>query len=210
MRVVINALISRLNDMEQLSSDVSRWYSMTFPVGVPQCSLQYKEIITEAAFLNSFMAWETFLEESFISYLLGDPPPVGGPPIRHVAPSTRPIAIGILNSEGVDYIKWTVPQKIITRAESFFQNGGYYSAILRSQESILKEINTVRNAIAHSQTSAKEKFEKVVRRRLSHLPPNMTVGKFLGTRVPASSPPETFFSEYLDRIRYAADNIVPH
>lgn len=210
MRAVIDALINRLDEMEQLSADVTVWYSTTFPAGTPACSLHYREIITEAAFLNSFMAWETFLEESFVAYLLGNRPPTGPPPVRHVAPHTRSIALGILNSEGMDYLKWTVPNKIITRAESFFDGGGYYSPTLRSQESILREISTLRNAIAHAQTSARDKFERVVRHRLSHLPPDMTVGKFLATRVPGSSPPETFFSEYIGKIRYAADNIVPH
>lgn len=210
MLPVINTLTSRLNEMEQLSVDVSHWYAATFPAGIPQCSQQYKDVITEAAFLNSFMAWETFLEESFIAYLLGSPPPVGPPPVRHVTPATRAIAVGILNPDKMDYLKWTVPHKIINRAESFFDNGGYYAPTLRSQESILKDISTIRNAIAHAQTSAREKFERVVRRRLSTVPANLTVGKFLTTRVPGSSPPETFFSEYVGKIRYAADNIVPH
>jgi putative transposase len=47
-------------------------------------------------------------------------------------------------------------------------------------------------------------------RRIGTLPPNLTVGKFLVTRVPKSYPPESFLGEYLGRIRYAADNIVPH
>ena len=58
-------------------------------------------------------------------------------------------------------------------------------------------------------TPASEKFEKIVRTRLTTLPPGLTVGGFLGTTDPGSAPPVSFFEFYIGRIDLAARQIVP-
>ena len=70
-------------------------------------------------------------------------------------------------------------------------------------------MKTVRNAIAHDSASARDKFEEMVRNELKTLPPNTTVGSFLLTTKPKTTPPISFFESYLDSIIKVADEIVP-
>jgi hypothetical protein len=80
---------------------------------------------------------------------------------------------------------------------------------LRTSQSLLDENNTIRNAIAHESRTAHDKFENLVRIKIGTLPSNVTVGSFLGTTIPASSPPRSFLEFYLDKIEFIGEQIVP-
>jgi hypothetical protein len=67
----------------------------------------------------------------------------------------------------------------------------------------------IRNAIAHESSAAKTKFENVVRTELPTVPATMTVGTFLLTTKPSTTPPISFMEFYLDEIEEVAKNIVP-
>jgi len=211
MQTVIDEFTRKLDEMEQFAVAAEQWASLPLTAGTTKFSLQHKEIIVESAFLRAFHAWEVFLEESFVSYLLGNTPPKGSPPKCKISVTRREVALQVLNSEGAPFIPWTVPAKVVTRAENFFDNGLPYAPIINNQSSRLTEASTVRNAVAHAQSSAQDKFLKIVRRELTTIPTSgITVGRFLATRVPRSKPPESFFTQYLNRFRYVADQIVPH
>jgi len=178
------------------------------PGRVPKFSVQHKELVIELAFLRSFLAWEAFLEESFVLYLLGKKPPKGSPPKRYASPPTREIAHQ-LAAEGRDFADWTAAAKVSERAERFFEGGKPFSPVLNSRQYRFEQMKTVRNAIVHSSLFSEESFKRVVRGILTTYPPNLTVSGFLAMTVPASSPPESFLESYLREIRFAAQRIVP-
>jgi len=179
---------------------------MPTPTGVPKFTVLHMEIVTEMAFLRAFLAWEAFLEESFILYLWGKNPPRGKPPKPCVHPPTRRVAEQLV-AEGKDYADWAEVQNVIKRAERFFQDGEPYSDALRSRRSRLQDIKIVRNATVHSSSYSWEKFQILTRRELATYPPRLTVGGFLGMTVPHSSPPQSFLECYLSVIRFVADRI---
>lgn len=209
MRTVLVTLTNKLNETQQLAVAADQWVSVTFPRGVPKFSSRHKEIITELAFLQAFLAWEAFLEESFILYLLGKKPPKGNPPRRHVIPSTRKI-VGKLIAEGRDYADWSAATNVIKRADRFFREGKPYAQVLKAHQNMFDEISAIRNAIAHSSAHSQEKFKNLTRNKLGIYPSNLTVGGFLAMTVPSSSPPESFLEFYLSKIRFAAQRIVPN
>jgi hypothetical protein len=209
LRTTLVALTKNLDQMEQLAAAAQQWASMPTPRSMPKFTTFHSEIVTEMAFLRSFLAWESFLEESFVLYLWGKNPPRSEILKRYACPPTRRVAEQLIVAEGRDYADWAEVQNVIGRAGRFFQGGEPYSDALRSQQSRLQDIKTVRNAIAHCSTYSWERFQRLIRRELGTYPSNLTVGRFLAMTVPHSSPPLSFLEFYLSVIRLVAERIVP-
>jgi hypothetical protein len=159
------------------------------------------------AFLRAFTSWESFLEDTFLLYLLGHKPPKGAPPRRYGFPQT-PDAAAEWCTDGKPYAKWHV-NDVQRRANRWFKDGKPFTPALQSQQSRLMQLVSIRNAIAHESDSAKGKFENVVRTELGAVPPNTTVGSFLMTTKPNTTPPISFLEFYVSEILRAAQNIVP-
>jgi hypothetical protein len=203
------SLIKHLGQMEQFAAAAQQWVSIPIPRGVPKFTVPHMEMVTEMAFLRAFSAWEAFLEESFILYLWGKDPPRGQAPKRYAYPPTRRVTEQIVVIEGRDYADWSNVHNVIGRAERFFENGKPYSDALKSQHSKLQDIQTIRNAIAHSSAYSWERFQRLIRRELGTYPPNLTIGGFLAMTIPHSSPPRSYLEFYLSVIQLVADRIVP-
>ena len=167
--------------------------------------------MNELAFLKAFLAWESFLEESFVLYLVGQKPPRGRPPHRYAFPPTQSAANEWLLPESGrrDYVEWASAGGVIIRADRFFRNGRPYTPVLKSNLNALDEMRKIRNAVAHASPSAHEKFEEVVRSRLGSLPARLTVGGYLAMTVPRSSPPTSFLDSYFSKLEFSARQIVP-
>ena len=110
--------------------------------------------------------------------------------------------------EGRDYATWTNAQMVSARAMRFFREGKPFSPALNSNQNVLREMRTLRNAVAHSATSTQEKFEELVRNKIPAYPPNLSVGGFLAMTVPRSAPPLSFLDSYLDKLESAARQII--
>src|SRR5208337_1094296 len=160
-------------------------------------------------FLRAFLAWEVFVEESFILYLSGQNPPRGRSPNRFAFPPNLKTAMEWVVPEGRPYAGWTVPAHVTNRAERFFRDGRPFADVLRANQHSLEEARIIRNAIAHKSMSARDKFETLVRTKLGALPPHTTVGSFLGTTVVGMAPPVSFLESYIGHIDLAARRIVP-
>lgn len=204
-------LARNLNITEELYTNAPYWTLLRPPPGVVRFSKRHKEMVIELAFLRAYLAWEMFLEEAFILYLIGKRPPKGRPPHRYVSPPSRKVAEQLILPEDWQYVKWTVASKVAKRAERFFRQGRPFTPILQPQVNAFDEMRILRNAIAHWQHSTQEKFKSIVRRHSSTgtYPPKLTVGGFLEMNIPSSSPPETYFSNYLNRLRLTAQKIIP-
>jgi hypothetical protein len=160
----------------------------------------------ELAFLRAFLAWEGFLEESCLQYMLGQRPLRGRALVRYVLPPNRRTAQA-LAADGRDYARWDGAAEVAARAERFFRDGRPLASVLRGVQNTLNDAKTVRNGVAHDSESAREKFEGLARRELSSVPRRLTVGGFLNTSKPGSTPPHSFLEFYLDKLAAAADQI---
>jgi len=206
LRSVLNEFSRSLQECRQISVDAYNW---SLPGANPHISRARRDNMTEMAFLRAFLAWEVFVEESFILYLAGQNAPRGRPPNRYAFPPNFKTAMEWVVPEGRQYAGWTVPSHVSNRAERFFRDGRPFASVLRSNQNVLEETRTIRNAIAHKSMAAKDKFEALVRTKLGALPPNTSVGSFLFTIVPGSAPPTSFLEYYIGTIDFAARRIVP-
>lgn len=188
---VLTGFQETLADCRRLASDARQW---SIAGARHRIGRGRRDSMIELAFLRGFLAWEGFLEESFLLYMLGKKPPTGRAPVRYVLPPTRRAAHA-LAAGGRDYAKWDTGNDVVTLAERCFRDGRPYAGVLRGEQQMLQDVKTVRNAIAHDSTAARERFEGLVRRQLTVLPPKITIGGFLvawrpwpGSRPPGVRP----------------------
>jgi len=208
LKTVLVAFKTRLNESRKLSIDVHKFIG---GVGAKALGAKtnHRELITELAFLRAFLAWEAFLEQSFILYLVGSRPPRGLAPQRYYLPPNQKLAKEWVVPEGQRYADWTDASRVRERSERFFRDGKPYSPVLKSHSNVLTESVTLRNAIVHGSMSARDKFRNLVHGKIPSYPPSFTVGGFLAMTVPKSHPPESFLEVYLGTIEFAAEKIVP-
>ena len=202
---VLDNFRQTLGDCRNFAADAYKW---SLPGASPRITKKRLEAIAELVFLRGVLAWEIFLEESFVLYLLGRTPPRGRTPKRFTFPPSKELAEEWVIPEGRPYAAWDAVA-VSTRAERFFRNGRPFTAALRGSQSVLDEMRIIRNAIAHKSKSARLKFENLVRTRLGTLPPMTSVGRFLEVTIPGSSPPSSFLDYYFNRIALVAEQIVP-
>lgn len=206
LRTVLNEFLHSLQECRLLAADAYRW---SLPGAHPHISRNRCDHIIEMAFMRAFLAWEVFIEESFILYLAGQSPPRGRAPLRYAFPLNIEMAMDWVIPEGRTYAGWTNPKYIIERAERFFRKGRPFTTVLKSNSNTFDDARKIRNAIAHKSMSARDKFEKCIRPKLGALQPNITVGQFLVMIEPHTTPPKTFLEFYVNKIELAARQIVP-
>jgi len=161
----------------------------------------------ELAFLRGFLAWESFMEETCLLYMLGEPPLRGRDIVRYVMPPDRKMAIA-MTASGRRYATWNEPAEMTRRAERFFRGGRPFTAALAGSRHTLLDARAVRNAIAHDSDSVLDPFHNVVRKELGALPPKLTVGGYLNMLRPASVPPESFLEFYLQKLEDIGEQVV--
>ncbi len=209
LKSVLHDLRARLHDSREIVREAGVWISTGAPGGSAIISQSRREQLIQLAFLQAFLAWEGFLEDSFVLYLTGQVPPKGRPPARYAFPPSLRIAEDWLVPEGRRFAEWTNAETVSQRARRFFRAGKPFSIILSANQNILVEANVLRNAIAHQSGHSQLQFEKLVRQKHSVYTHGLTVGGFLNSRVPGSIPPAVFFDVYLEKLELAAHRIVP-
>ena len=159
----------------------------------------------ELAFLRAFLAWESFLEETFILFMLGSTPVGGKAPTRYVTPPNRPLARDLV-AEGRPFPKWNT-EEVRRRASRFFRGGKPFEPALKASQQTLQDLNTIRNAVAHDSEDSWDRFKSLVRRELKTLPLGLSVGKYLDTTRPGINPPITYMEHYLQTVVVVAEKI---
>ncbi len=206
----VTTLRNNIDETSRLAVATDQWLAMRFPSGVPKFSSRHKEMVIKFAFLQSFLSWETFLDESFTLYLLGEKPPRGRKPVREHTPKRRKDAERLIIGGDRKYAEWTRTSDLRSRSKTFFRHHDPYDAPLRANSRTFDEMNVIRNAIAHTSAHSQESFKKLARNFFGTYPPSLTIGKFLTTSVPSTSPPQTFMQYYLSSVVNTANLIVPH
>jgi hypothetical protein len=209
LSTVLRNFSRSLQECRQLGADAHDWSLPGAHGARPYIYGKRRDSMTEIAFLRAFLAWEMFVEHSFILYLSGQKPPRGRAPRRYAFPPNQETASRWVIPERRPYAEWTDPQDVLGRSERFFHHGRPFAPVLRSNVTMLQEAKVIRNAIAHMSQGARQKFENLVRQKLTTLPPKTTVGGFLSTTIPTVGPPISFLEFYIAKIEFTAQQIVP-
>lgn len=133
--------------------------------------------ITVAAFLNLYIAWETFLESSLVELMTGGVTLSGRAAVKYVSPispeAARRLIIGV--NRYFDYGNHDLIRKIVNM---YFQSGYPYEPHLSSIMSDLADLRTMRNALAHITSTTQTALEGLALRVLSRPSPNIDLYRF--------------------------------
>lgn len=161
-----------------------------------------QEQVTVAAFLNLFIAWETFLEESLATFMVGAPGVSGRYPVRYAVPpneeAAKRMVVGTMRY--FDYANHELVSKI---ASIYFANGHPYLPNLSSIYSDLRDIRTMRNSAAHISSSTQAALETLALRLLGR----PSIGIRLYALLTASIGASTVYADYKTKLVVAAELI---
>lgn len=166
-----------------------------------------REQITVAAFLNLFVAWETFLEDVISKLLCGASTISGLLPSKFASPlgpsEAKSMLIG--TQRFFDYGNHDNVRKI---ARMYFDNGVPLEPHLGSIHQDLADMRTMRNASAHLSSTTQAALESLAQRILSVPSPGVRLYSLLMAPDPRSVVGNTVFAECQSKLEAAASLIV--
>jgi hypothetical protein len=163
--------------------------------------------ITVAAFLNLFIAWETFLENALADLMTGEQTLNGTAPVKYVSPLT-PIAAKSMVSGGNKYFSYSSHEKLRKIVSLYFHNGYPFEPHIGSIYGDLSDINTMRNSSAHKVSTTQLSLEGLAGRIFGQPKPGIDLYTLLTSLDPRQNPPQSVFSVYKDKLLFASQLIV--
>jgi hypothetical protein len=163
-------------------------------------------IITEAAFLRIFMAWEAFLEKSFWHYMMGQPSLSGTVIHRFASPRDEDHANRLLIGIG-RFVDWSTPDVVSKLAGLFLDKGDPFESVLSAIHSDLLDLKTVRNSAAHLTSSTSVQLDALASRRLGRSCSGTSVYDFILAPDPSSAKGATILQSYMDLLDAACHRI---
>ena len=159
--------------------------------------------ITVAAFLNMFIAWETFLESAFAGYMTGEATMVGRFPVKYVSPrdtnAARAMVIGTQR-----YFDYGNHENVKKVARMFFQNGDPFEPHISGMIGDLADLRTMRNSSAHITSTTQTALESLALRIFASPRPGIDLYQFLTCAHPRIQGGLTVLSVYRDKLITAA------
>lgn len=153
------------------------------------------DAIVEHCFMQIFLAWEKFLENSFILYLNASADLQGNTYVRYGIPKDSEHAYNMIKGTK-NYPDWTNISDVICLAKIYFENGGPYSIIANNPVEF-EDIKVIRNRISHVSEKSIKAFERLLAKTILQTT-NVSVGDFLMMFKDNS---QTYFSYYMDFLK---------
>ncbi len=136
---------------------------------IGQLTKKQLELLTEGVFLSSYRAFELFINDSFILYLMGKPSLSSRIADRYFYPASFRHAYDTLKGQQ-RFLSWNSPESIVDRAESYFKGGWTFSSSLKARNESLLDLTRIRNYIAHDSAESKSKYNIVLRKHYTIFP----------------------------------------
>ena len=175
------------------------------PAGAPLFPAIDQQQITVAAFLNMFIAWETFIESSIAELMVGSATRGGTVPVKYVAPldlaSARQLVIGMMKY--FDYGNHVNVRKLVGM---YFRDGYPFEPHISAIYSDLDDLRTMRNASAHISSTTQTAMEALALRLFSAPKPGISLYQLLTAGDP-KSPGRTIFVSYKAKLLATAELI---
>jgi len=174
------------------------------------------EALYEMAFLRAFIAWEVFLEDSFVRYLCGyessrGPVSLIKPPF----PTLDDARADVL--DGHDFVSWQRTGTILRRCRKYMlpltigatSVRSFHEEVIVSNQARLDSLAAVRNRVAHRSAHSKQEFDTATmllagRRYRAGAP-----GRFLRDWAPLTMPRQRWLRVLAMELCTLASQIVP-
>lgn len=155
--------------------------------------------ITVAAFLNMFIAWETFLESAFAAYMTGEATTTGRLPVRYVSPPNTDAAKAMVIG-AQRYFDYGNHENVKKVARMFFQNGDPFEPHISSLIGDLADLRTMRNSSAHVTSTTQTALESLAVRLFGAPRPGIDLYQLLTSNDPRILGGVTVLAAYRDKL----------
>ncbi|QJW90499.1 hypothetical protein HNV11_14480 [Spirosoma taeanense] len=202
-------LIDSLNTFRASVAEANGFIALAFQQdasGAYVLPQNQRDFISDSAFLKLFIAWETFLEHSFIKYMLGEPSILGTVIVRYVQPIDEQHAHKLLIGTQ-KYVDWSNPDIVKRLCNLFFDRANPFDTFISSMMTDLFDLKTVRNAAAHLTSTTRQQLDSVGTRRLRRPCVNLNVSDFIFAVDPLSATGDTILTTYLNKLDVGAEGI---
>lgn len=186
-----------------LIQQTNEFYNNRVTINGTTYSAELHSCVVDGAFLTLFMAFENYLQRSFICYMMGQAGLNGNRFHVYVSPQNEDQAAEILKGTN-HFSDFTRRETVVQLAHNFFYQGGTYT-YLNSINADFEEMKKIRNAISHVSVESTRAFHGLVRNKLGALPPGITTSSFLNMSIPNSG--STLFVHYKNVVINAILNI---
>lgn len=192
---IYNSFIQKYNDYNNLLADSTVLYENNVQHDGHIYSIKMFNAIVEHCFMQLFLAWETFLEQSFILYLNNASDLQGQVYIRYGFPNNNEHAYSMIKGTK-NYPDWTNLNDVICLANVYFKDAGPFH-LLSSPPVEMEDIKTIRNRISHISEKSTKAFNRLLAKTITQTS-NISVCDFLVTFRQGS---ETYFTYYTDILK---------
>lgn len=204
--MALSKIVSDFNaDLAQCDSLIANAHKLDAS-GKPVLPDIDRKQITVAAFLNMYIAWETFIESTLTDFMIGTPTLNGSVPTKYVAPASleaaRALVIGVQR-----YFDYGNCENVRRIAGMYFQQGYPFEPHLGAIDSDLKDLRTMRNASAHISSTTQKALDTLALRLFSRPYPNIELHRLLTMNDPRSPAGDTVFLTYKTRLSVTAQLI---
>jgi hypothetical protein len=202
-------LIDSLNTFRDAVAETNNFIGLAFQQqrgGRYKLPQNQREFITDSAYLKLFIAWETFLESSFVNYMLGEPSVSGNLVMSFVNPLNVQHANKLLIGTQ-KYVDWSNPDIVKRLCNLYFAPGNPIDTFISSMMADLFDLKTIRNAAAHLSTTTRQQLDSLGTRRLKRPCNNLKVSDFIFAVDPDSQTNETILTTYLYKLDVCAEGI---
>jgi hypothetical protein len=167
------------------------------------------EALHEMAYLRIFVAWEVFLEATFLRTQCGYESPLYSPVFvvgRSREPTLSAAQIALYGSQ--QYLLWHNPNSTVARARLWFDRCPLEHVIL-SNLSRLEGFAAVRHVIAHGSADARQKFDAAAIGLAGRRYPGSSAGRFLRDWDHTAVPRRRWLNSIADELSGLAGQIAP-
>lgn len=166
------------------------------------------ELVYELAFLRVFLAWEGFLEDSFVRYLCGYAARSGQETMKNGHFFRTIAAAHTAIRQGQPFLLWHNPHKVIDRARYWFVNSRH-ETVISSIQGRLESFAAVRHRVAHVQAHSAAAFDHATILLVGRRYPGSRPGRFLRDWVPNVTPPTRWLTLIGHELSGLASQVVP-
>lgn len=166
--------------------------------------LDYRDFVISSAVVRFSIAWESFMENTYCSFLMGEPDTQGRSVPCCVTAADEKHAHQLLI--GINrYFDWTEPDLIIRLSTLYLGQDNPIKTAIKSVRSDLMDIKTIRNAAAHISVTTQNKLDALASRLYGTQQINTTVASVVHFICPDG---KTLWEYYKDLLDVAAENVV--
>jgi hypothetical protein len=171
------------------AGEIARVNAIPGGLGSPRFDAPRLEYVYELAFLRMFVAWEIFLEQTFLRYLCGYVSSAYGPQAMVAGvyyPTLAAAEAAVLGGQA--YKLWHNPIAVEGRSRQFFSLARH-ETVMAAARIRITHMAAVRHRVAHGQEDAAVKFDVATQYWVGHRYKGSRPGRFLRDYDTAASPP---------------------